>query len=573
MRLIAFFKNFFNGAILCGYSPLIARLWVLLFIAALCSVADIMAYYLSPQLELLRVAGIICVAVLKATLLTWIFGVSCRLRWLHILVTVCIIGFVFLSLVNGLSWIFYGFGISRKLLNIVAETNVKELLEFLPELGAKFSALILSFQFWSFICVMIILWFLVPHIPGKGYIWVTGVLSLVGIGYLGYVMATANWGKSNYIVYVRTASCCKAIMRNRRMVREIKSVKRALPDATTLSSGQLAKRVVVVIGESASRDHLSVYGYHFPTTPWLDTLSRGKYVFNDALGSSTSTAENIPRLLTFMTDEPSDHEWYEYPTLLQVFSLAGYRTYWFSNQERTGEYSNLSGILSEDADVVEYLGCQDSEDHLTYRYDEVLLPAFKKTLSAPDSLQLTFLHLMGSHFQYDNRVPHDRHHFTAEDIMKSTPRKWLNRSKAQVVANYDNSILYTDSVLGVVIRSVENRPEPTVVVYLSDHGENVYDDRDFRGRDPKFVKVPFIIFANDAYRSANPSVMAEIEEAVDRPFSTSELPQILMHLTGTRYCQYDSLRDPLSSSFRQRTRYIDGDPAASGGHPGNGTSK
>lgn len=265
----------------------------------------------------------------------------------------------------------------------------------------------------------------------------------------------------------------------------------------------------------------------------------------------------MPRLISFMTDEPGGKEWYDYPSLLQVFHQLGYKTYWLSNQEYSGEWSNLSSILSADADVVKYVGSIDSEDHYLVRLDDALLPEWKKTLASEDSLQMTFLHLMGSHFQYSHRFPESHRHFVAGDVISSMPRKWLDNKKAQIIADYDNSILYTDSLLGGIIDDIRNSDMPTVLIYVSDHGENVYDDRDYRGRDPKFVKVPFIIYANDAYRDKNSGIIADVEATRSNPFSTSELPQILMHLSGTRYEMYDSVRDPISSNFKQRKRYID----------------
>ncbi|MDE6559406.1 MAG: phosphoethanolamine transferase, partial [Muribaculaceae bacterium] len=321
-----------------------------------------------------------------------------------------------------------------------------------------------------------------------------------------------------------------------------------------------ADRVVVVIGESASRDHLSLYGYPLHTSQNLDSISAGLYVFSDAIGASSSTAENIPRLLTFMTDEPSQREWYEYPTLIQLFKALGYSTSWLSNQERTGELSNLSGILSNDADVVKYLGSQNSEDHYLYKYDEVLLPAWTELMEKGKRRQLAFLHLMGSHIQYHNRFPADRSKFTADDVLGGAPRKWLTRKKAAVIANYDNSLLYTDSILNRIISELRRSELPSVMVYLSDHGENVFDNRDFNGRDPEFVRVPFIIYANEAYRRLNPEIIADIERSLHQPFSTSELPQLLLHLSGSGYKSYSPQRDPLSPQFRPRTRYVDDEP-------------
>ncbi len=539
----------------------LVRLWLVLAVLALGSLVDVMEFALhdasSNIAGALAVAGLACVVVLKASVLTAVYA-SCRRRlWLRLFAISLIIAFVLLSLLNGFSWLFYGFGITRKLFIIMVETNPTEVGEFMPELLDKFRVFFCSGWFWMSIAIFSLAWFGLPCIAGRWMFWTALSLSVVGSIYLIYIFTTAPFGRANHSVFLRAGRCVAAFMRDRDVIRQLQTMKRPLAHPESLTSTKAAERIVVVIGESASRSHLSLYGYPLPTTPRMDTVSVGLYRFDDAVASSTATAENIPRLISFMTDEPSSGEWYEYSSLLQIFHRLGYKTYWLSNQEYTGTWSNLSSILSSDADVVKYVGSMDSDDHYLYRYDDALLPEWESTLASGDSLQLTFLHLMGSHFQYHNRYPKSQKRFSASDIMANLPRKWLDAEKADIVACYDNSILYTDSILSIVADDIRKSDIPTVMIYVADHGENVYDDRDYRGRDPKFVKVPFIVYANEAYRKKNPGIISDIENSLLNSFSTSELPQMLMHLSGTRYEMYDSVRDPISPSFRPRQRYID----------------
>lgn len=536
------------------------HLWLLLLLCSALSLADVAEFAMGQPHAPFAVAGQVSLAVFKATVLTAIYIFTKRESLLRIISIFFIAMFVFLSVFNGLSWLFYGFGISHKLAGIVFQTNGKEVVEFIPELTDKFTATFHSIHVAAVLILFIVLWFMVPQIPRKLFTSSVCALSVLGLGYLCFVMATADFGKANHLVYARTIRCVRAHFHNSAHIKKLLAMRRPLPYKESASSANKASRVVVVIGESASRDHLSLYGYSLPTTPRLDTISEGLYIFSNAIASSTSTAENLPRLLTFMTDQPDARAWYEYPTLLQLFKKLGYQTYWLSNQEKTGEMSNLSGILSADADVVKYIGSENSEDNYLYRHDDVLLPELNRTIYLADSLQLTFMHLMGSHFQYHNRFPATQARFSADDVLTRMPKGWLDVEKAKIVANYDNSILFTDSILNEVILYVRKSQKPAVMVYLSDHGENVYDDRDYRGRDPKFVRVPFLIYANAAYRNKNPEIMTDIEGSQTVPFSTSELPQLLLHLTGIRYVAYDSISDPLSKAFHPRPRYVDNRP-------------
>lgn len=239
----------------------------------------------------------------------------------------------------------------------------------------------------------------------------------------------------------------------------------------------------------------------------------------------------------------------------------GYTTWWLSNQERTGEWSNLSGILSSDANVVKYLGSTDSEDHLNQCYDEVLLPELRGALDTAAESRFICLHLLGSHTAYRERYPTGRGRIKATDVMSIHPkREWLDEERSRIVAQYDNSILYTDSILSEIIKDLSLRGEPSLMVYFSDHGENVYDDRDFRGRDPKYVRVPFIIYANRSYRENNPEIMAVLQSASRQAFSTADVIHMLVTLSGSSYRMYDTRCDILSPQFRRRVRYVDGEP-------------
>lgn len=534
------------------------RVWLVLLVASAFSVVDILGYYIDHDMGFWVEWGVRSYAVLKATAITLLLDLVRKHRILYGIGWGLVSVFILLSIANAVSYSLYGFGVSRKLVTIFYETNREEVRQFLPGMIGNIFSLLFSWKMLLEVCVFVAAWFVLPVIP-KRWFWNTiWFFCLSGMVYIIWFAATARWGKTNHLMIARSTVAVRSVVKNTSMIRDLSSKRRPLPYRDSAISRHLAENIVIVIGESASRDHLSLYGYPLPTTPEMDSLRDSLFVFNDAVASSTSTAENLPRILSFMNCEPGQGEWYEYPTVMSLMKAYGYSTTWLSNQEQTGDWSNLSGILSADADVVEYLGSVDSEDHLTDRYDEVLLPEFKERLAGGDSLRFICLHLMGSHIAYNERYPKERSRFSASDVLKKTPkRSWLDVGKAQTVADYDNSIAYTDSILGEVVKELSRLQEPSIMVYLSDHGENVYDDRDFQGRDPKFVRVPFFIYANKAYRKNNPEMIEKLEKGVGMPFSTSDLIHAIITLSGSGYRLYDPTHDILSPEFQPRTRYVD----------------
>ena len=53
-------------------------------------------------------------------------------------------------------------------------------------------------------------------------------------------------------------------------------------------------------------------------------------------------------------------------------------------------------------------------------------------------------------------------------------------NRAQLINAYDNSIRYVDAVLDSVASVLESTGRPAAMLYLSDHGEDIFDDS--RGR-------------------------------------------------------------------------------------------
>lgn len=329
------------------------------------------------------------------------------------------------------------------------------------------------------------------------------------------------------------------------------------PEPEKVTSSHLADNVVVVIGESASRKHHSLYGYRLNTTPQLAAIRDSLFVFTNAIGSSACTASNMERILTFKEDDLVDNDWFRYPGLVDLFNHAGYKTWFLSNQEKMGISNNASGALASSANVVKYIGNIEYTEAITFKFDEHLLPLLRNALAdSLSSRKFIILHLQGSHTAYSQRFPAGFGKITADDVARTYPRPWLNARKAQIIADYDNSIAYTDSLLRQIIDMAAGG-KPTVFVYFSDHGEHVYDERDMIGRDHKYVEVPLIVYANESYRRNNPEIVKLLQGALNRPISTANIIYPLMTLTGTGYPLYNAANDFLSTGFKPRKRNVD----------------
>ena len=144
-------------------------------------------------------------------------------------------------------------------------------------------------------------------------------------------------------------------------------------------------------------------------------------------------------------------------------------------------------------------------------------------------------------------------------------QRWMDEGKRQEVADYDNATLYNDSVMSRLFTHFGHAN--AVLLYLSDHGEEVYDAHDNMGRrcnpaDPASLRlqheVPFVLWMSDVYRQRHPEVVARAHAALHRPYMTDNVGHLLLALAGIRTPYYIKELDLLSPAFCPQPRLLDG---------------
>ena len=85
---------------------------------------------------------------------------------------------------------------------------------------------------------------------------------------------------------------------------------------------------------------------------------------------------------------------------------------------------------------------------------------------------LFILHCYGSHFSYHQRYPDEFSKFVPDDDVS------ISKKNRQLLINaYDNSILYTDTVIDEIIDYLDSLDACASLLYCSDHGEDILDDK------------------------------------------------------------------------------------------------
>lgn len=107
------------------------------------------------------------------------------------------------------------------------------------------------------------------------------------------------------------------------------------PQLLTLSEKK-PKNIVMIIGESFSKTHSSLYGYHKNTNPCLKVLQNNGllYIFNNIQTPALNTVPVFQSLMSTYKPEFKDSiNWFECITIQGVLNEAGYYTSWISNQK------------------------------------------------------------------------------------------------------------------------------------------------------------------------------------------------------------------------------------------------
>ena len=264
-------------------------------------------------------------------------------------------------------------------------------------------------------------------------------------------------------------------------------LKEAAPDRT----------VVLVIGESLRYDRLSLLGYHSPTTPNLDRLFARKDIYADwiyAGGTVTKTAVSVilnrlkyPGVTAQISTQTNN-----------MFKLAkdnGFKTYFFSAQEES-KLRILDNLICKNCiDHYENRTDYEEENPRASKYDDILL----SLVAGVDWDKPAFIVFQqrGSHSPYAKQVPLQFKKFTDD---------------------YDNTVLYTDTVLTSLLSHIRKKSKNSLYyMYVSDHGE-LLGENGTNGHgwfEKEVYEVPFIYYADDRNREKYADQLLQVRSQFD----------------------------------------------------------
>lgn len=257
-----------------------------------------------------------------------------------------------------------------------------------------------------------------------------------------------------------------------------------LPDAQIVTSGKDV--CILIIGESARRDHFSLYGYNRETNPLLKKDNVTNYI---AKSAATYTTEGLKALLSHKASDKL-HE-----ILPNYLHRNGIDVVWRSNN--WGEPPVHIDKYYTKKDIKKQYPQADD------RYDGILLEGLENDIATNEKeKQLIVLHTNTSHGPtYFQKYPSTFEVFkpicTTVEMSKSNREELINA--------YDNTILYTDYLIHTVIEKL--RPLKDIrscVLYVSDHGESLGENNLYMHGVPMMmapaeqIEIPFIVWTSDS---------------------------------------------------------------------------
>jgi glucan phosphoethanolaminetransferase (alkaline phosphatase superfamily) len=279
------------------------------------------------------------------------------------------------------------------------------------------------------------------------------------------------------------------------------------------------KNVVVIIVDSLRADHMQVYGYERPTTPFLAGLLTSGRLRKVEFATSTCAETNCGVLSTLFS-KTLRHQTPEDFKLYDLLHDQGYKTYF---------------ILSGNHD---WLGLKESYGHEMDLYfdgvnstrypkadDRVIFEGLERVPNYEATPAFFYIHLMSAHLI---GTKHEQYRVYQPSVVKNDWRALLKGEydRTTVTNNYDNGVTQADATIKEVFAALDQKGylQNSIVVVLSDHGEGL-GDRGSAGfghtssLHQEFISIPLLIYDDPGTDYANLKFATQIDVAptiVDR---------------------------------------------------------
>ena len=342
------------------------------------------------------------------------------------------------------------------------------------------------------------------------------------------------------VLFSRETLCLVSAYRDTQLIQQrlILATRTELTHFTRQRSGP---RLVVYIGESTNRELYRALAARIETRPFSDNV----IPFEQVISPHSHTTPSLLRDLSISDDPFLDQLKYDTelfrPNLVSILNHEGISTDWYSNQASDEWTAKLFGSQAGR----QYFGTQARRSSFTGypKPDSEWLPRLLHAVHASQPTAL-FFHSYAGHFPYCENLP------TGSPAVPPDPRTTLpftagfgdlpifNRQRHLDDINcYDRALDYIAANLDSVMQEMWTVAEPMVLVYFSDHGEDVLDGTGHESGSPssRKIEVPLVVFFNAAARNQYGREFEAARANRDTRYSLAWISDSLVDISGLVY--------------------------------------
>ncbi|MEO8887161.1 MAG: phosphoethanolamine transferase [Mucilaginibacter sp.] len=321
---------------------------------------------------------------------------------------------------------------------------------------------------------------------------------------------------------------------------------------TSISGKQI---IILVVGESSRYFSWGINGYGRNTSPKL-SKRENLISFSNTVSGAYATENAVPLILTGV-GAPDFETHYNRKGIIGAFNEAGFDTFWLSNQP--GDNGSISVHAIEAKHQFNFMEDKSRDK------DMDMLEQFKAIINMPGDKKFIVMHTMGSHFDYSDRYPDNYDFFKPSN---KTIRSKVNDLKFRnvMVNSYDNSIRYTDAVLDSIISIAKSQNSFSSVVYISDHGEDLLDDKrhfthHINASPPSkyVIHVPLFIWYSPQVQQKYPEKILNLSMHKDSATSSQNIIYTLTSIAGITYPKQYPAMDITSPGFKNNPQLFLGE--------------
>ena len=351
-------------------------------------------------------------------------------------------------------------------------------------------------------------------------------------------MLVYSW-KPKHGIFVRTGlatlwhNVAEYAAENNRYSEELESRLKSLT-VTPLHPADRPSTTILIIGESANRDYMSAFSdISQHTTPWMEQMKQDKehfFLFPNAYSCDVQTVPTLEQALT-ERNQYNGKPFYQSCSIIDIAHKLGYQVHWYSNQGHLGVSDTPITLVAATADVAKWT----KQELNQFQYDGNLLDFLQEV--DPTKQNLVVLHLIGSHFNFENRFPEHM-------------RQWGKAGVPDNEANYLNALHYTDYVLQQVYEYGRSHLNMDCMVYFSDHA-TVPDHH----RIPKFmgywdIRIPMTVWVSDDYATEHPQRVEALRHNAEKYWTNDLLYELMCGLMDVQSNNFDETASIASDHFR-----------------------